>query len=180
MNSLLRSLTISAVCTLALVAGCTSTRTNIDPAYVGRWATPAGEQFSIQSDDTLGNVIVAQRPDGSTVTCGQVLNVDGKTVAQIRILDLTPTTNQTEDLNLYSFGVLEKGGDILMHRPIRPEWFALHARQHNLRYIRTDTAKPGTGVAIASSRADLESVLRAALADPTALAPAERFTRINK
>jgi hypothetical protein len=180
MNHIHRLFPICALCTLTLLAGCTSTRTNIDPAYVGRWATPGGENFAIQSDDTLGNVIVAQRPDGSTVTCGQVLNVDGKTVAQIRVLDLTPTTNHTEDLNLYSFGVLEKSGDILLHRPIRPEWFALHARTHNLRYIRTDTAKPGTGVAIASSRSELESVLRAALADPTALAPAERFTRINK
>lgn len=163
---------------LAVLAGCASTRVNQDPAFNGRWATPKGESFAIVPDDTLGNVIRAQRPDGSTVTCGQLLTVDGRTIAQIRMLDVAPS--ETSNVDLYSFGVLERSGDLLLHRAIRPEWFAAHAREHNARFLRTDSAAPGSGVALASNRADLESLLRAALSDPTALAPAERFTRISQ
>jgi hypothetical protein len=112
------------------------------------------------------------------VTCGQLLNVDGRTIAQIRVLDVVPSADSQVDV--YSFGVLERSGDVLFHRAIRPEWFAANAAAHNARFLRTDAATPGSGVALASSRADLESMLRAALADPTALAPAERFTRITQ
>lgn len=170
-------------CTLVAASwlcGCATTRVNQDPAFVGQWVSPTGENFNVQADEKLGNVIVARRSDGTMVTCGQILSVDGKTMAQIRVIDIFPSASPSDELNLYSFGVLEQNGDVLLHRPIRPEWFAAHARQHQVRYIRTDTAKPGTGVAIASRPQDLTAVLRAALADPTALAPAERFTRSTK
>lgn len=162
----------------ACFAGCAAPKVNQDPGFGGRWSTPKGETFVIVSDASLGNVITAQRPDGSTVTCGQLLTVDGRTLAQIRVLDVAPAEGSNVDV--YSFGVLERSGDVLLHRAIRPEWFAAHARDHNARFLRTDSATPGSGVAIASTRTDLESLLRAALADPTSLAPAERFNRITK
>lgn len=162
----------------AVLAGCTSTKVNTNPDYTGSWGTSVGESFSISSDPALGNVITALRPDGSRVTCGQLLSVDGRTVAQIRVLDVAPSRDSQVDL--YSFGVLERSGEVLFHRAIRPEWFAAHARDHNARFLRTDSASPGSGVALTSNRSDLESMLRTALADPTALAPAERFTRITK
>ena len=162
-------------------AGCQSPRTNSDPAFAGRWVTGAGAGFEIQPEATLGNVIVAERPDGSRVTCGQLVSVDGKTIAQIRLLDVDPAAAHPDrQVDIYSFGVLEQSGDVLFHRPIRPEWFALHAGTSNVRFVRTDAAKPGSGVALASNQQELTVMLRKALADPTALAPAERFTRVNK
>lgn len=171
-------MTAAALLAAVLCAGCAATSTNTNPALAGDWSTPAGETFTIAPDAKLGNVIVAQRPDGSRVTCGQLLNVDGRTVAQIRVLDVAPSADSQVDL--YSFGVLEHSGSVLLHRAIRPEWFMAHAREHNARFLRTDAVKPGSGVALTANRGDLESLLRAALADPTALAPAERFTRITK
>lgn len=175
-------ITIGCGTMLALMAaGCQAPRANSDPSYVGRWVSSAGDGFAIEPESKLGNVIVAERADGSRVICGQLVSVDGKIIAQIRLLDVDPGgAGVDRQIDVYSFGVLERSGDVMFHRPIRPEWFSLHAREHNVRFVRTDAAKPGTGVALASNPQDLTAVLREALADPTALAPAERFTRVAK
>lgn len=149
--------------------------------FVGEWESTPGV-FAVVTAEPSGNFHIHSNRSGTDrETVGELIDVDGVTLVQVRVF--TPTKGDAANgaVPLYVFGQLNLKGDALQYTAIKADWLAQAIeRRHKGTYVATGQIEPRTGVAIVGNWGEMEAILREALSDPQAMGTTEVFKRVKK
>lgn len=172
------------VLAVSLLTACSSepkvVSHDIGDRYVGRWRSDSGTDVSIQPAADGNYIITANRTGQERTGQSKLIDVDGKPVIMVKVLEPTEKDREAGSVPLYHFGILTSQGDTLQHTPIRPDWLrSTIAGKGDARYIDSSSVAQGTGVAVVEDWHAMEKILRRAIASSDAMGQTETLRRVK-